>query len=538
MLTTPHNQSPVATAPEVRSNARHDQLLMNAAPPPPSMSSGPVTATPASPSSESASFLNTAPVGIAGALAQELKANAAQTPVASDTADWSRVPPKVASLEPGTCLLTAAHLLPETDAGVAVAFIGQTIVVAYPTRPTQADLRTSSRRSGREVRPVIVTDPAAFTALRTWATTDRPLPLLLEDAVAMLLTTGNGSDLHLTVGQKPWMRVGGEFAEHSSHRFICEQDMLNLVDEGFSGFDLEAFDGDLDYSFSAGGERWRANLAFERNHLVLALRRIPSDIPNARDLGVPAQFMSANTLKQGLVIVAGPTGSGKSTTLAALVDSINAMRDEHILSIEKPIEFVHTNKKSKITQREVGLDTATMLSGIKSALRQDPDVILVGEARDYEEISGALTLAETGHLVLLTLHARSAEGVINRIIDVFPSVQQNQVRTQLAGVLRTVMIQMLLPDAENPRKRHLGFELMTVDEPMRAIIASGESAKVGSEVLSSKNQIAFEETVAKHVAAGRISEREGEASVDDRAFFTARVKHHRNQNPEPLEPPT
>ncbi len=473
------------------------------------------------------SFLEPAPSGIVNDIAAGLAR--AQQPAAGEheATDWSGVPRTVSSIPPNICDPAAAALLPPEDPGVGLGFTERHIVVAYQTQPTQLEMSLSSRRSGWEVRPVIVTEGHA--ELAAWAAGHQPIPLRLEDVVALLTEgTTRGSDIHITVGQRPWLRDGGQFAPRAEHRLVSEVDMLHMLDEAQPGFDLDDFDGDLDFSFSAGGERWRANLAWERGHLYLALRVIPTEIPNATDLGVPGKFMTLTTKRAGLVIVAGPTGSGKSTTLAAFLDTINQRRDEHILTIEKPIEFVHPNKKCLVTQREIGLDTITLGRAFNSAMREDPDVVLVGEARDYEEIKTAISMAETGHLVLMTLHARSAEGVVDRIIDSFPSAQQNQVRTQLAGVLQGVMIQTLVPDAADPTRRHLGYELMILNDAIRSMISAGDSRKVAAELLSSTDQVPMEETLARLVVAGKVSQTVAENSCDDRRYLAERIKYHRN----------
>ena len=265
---------------------------------------------------------------------------------------------------------------------------------------------------------------------------------LLEDMVA----TG-ASDLHITAGLPPQFRVDGNVLS-SKFEVLAGDDTRRLAysilnDEQKKRFEDEK---ELDFSFGVQGiSRFRANVFQQRGVTSMAIRQIPYTINTFEELGLPPICREMISRSQGLVLVTGPTGSGKSTTLATMVDTINTTRQGHIITIEDPIEFVHQHKKCIVNQREVNSDTKSFTAALKYVLRQDPDVILIGEMRDKETISAALTIAETGHLALATLHTNSTFESINRIIDVFPAEQQNQVRSQLASCMTGVITQQLIP---------------------------------------------------------------------------------------------
>lgn len=287
------------------------------------------------------------------------------------------------------------------------------------------------------------------------------------------------SDLHLTVNSPPILRIDGklhltEYPELSSDdvKFMIYS-ILN--DDQKSNFER---DKELDFSFSSPGlDRFRCNVHYQKGNVEAAFRRIPFKIPVLEELGIPMVAYDLIRKPNGLVLVTGPTGTGKSTTMAAMVDVINSEREELIISIEDPIEFVHQNKKSVMKQREVYADTHSFPEALKRALRQDPDVIIVGEMRDLETISTTLTAAETGHLVLATLHTPDAPQTVQRIIDVFPSHQQKQVRVMLADCLQGVMSQILLPRAEG-KGRILSTEIMVATPGIRNLIREGEVAQI------------------------------------------------------------
>ena len=280
------------------------------------------------------------------------------------------------------------------------------------------------------------------------------------------------SDLHLTVGDRPKLRVDGDLVNASFTRPLAPKDTLALAYSILTEQQKKRFemDDELDFSFGVQNlSRFRGNVYKQRGCVAMAIRQIPYEIQSVESLGLPPIINKLAERPRGLVLVTGPTGSGKSTTLASMVDKINRERKSHIITIEDPIEFIHRHQSSIINQREIGEDTKSFSSALKYALRQDPDVILVGEMRDLETISAALTIAETGHLVLATLHTNSAAEAVNRIIDAFPSHQQSQVRAQLSFVLEGIVTQTLVPRARG-RGRVAAVEVLICTPAIRAVI--------------------------------------------------------------------
>lgn len=262
------------------------------------------------------------------------------------------------------------------------------------------------------------------------------------------------SDLHIMVGIQPYFRIYGKLVPVPDTGPVTPEIAKNLVFSLLADEQRELLqiDKEIDFSYSLpSGERFRANAYHERGNLAIALRAIPSTISSIEELGLPPILGELADLKQGLILVTGPTGHGKSTTQAAMIDRINRSRAEHIVTIEDPIEFVFSPQKSIVSQREMHSDTHSWSVALKSVLREDPDVVLVGEMRDYETIAAALTIAETGHLVFATLHTNSAAQTINRIVDVFPDEQQGQIRAQLSSTLEAVISQRLVPTVDDRR---------------------------------------------------------------------------------------
>ena len=296
------------------------------------------------------------------------------------------------------------------------------------------------------------------------------------------------SDLHLTAGERPKLRVDGDIVSASVEEVLSPKDTLSLAysvltENQKKRFELE---DELDFSFGIQNlARFRGNVFKQRGCVAMVLRMIPFNILTFDDLGLPAIVGQLADRPRGLILVTGPTGSGKSTTLAAVVDRINKTRKGHIITVEDPIEFIHSHQSCIVNQREVGTDTKTFSLALKYALREDPDIILVGEMRDLETIAAALTIAETGHLVLATLHTNSAAESINRIIDVFPSNQQSQVRAQLAFVLEGVMTQTLLQKASG-RGRVMCAEIMVATPAIRALIRDDKIHQIYSAMQSGK----------------------------------------------------
>ncbi len=295
-----------------------------------------------------------------------------------------------------------------------------------------------------------------------------------------------GSDAHLKVGMPPGVRVSGEIMPQGSAAMKPEHTeavaRAVLSPEQWQKFEQE---GDLDTSYSIPGvARFRVNVMRQRGSISLVLRYIPTDIPSFDQLGLPAICAELAKKPRGLVLVTGPTGSGKSTTLAAMIDLINSTEQGHILTMEDPIEFTHVDKKCYVNQREIGADTPDFNEALRRALRQDPDVILVGEMRDLETISMAVTAAETGHLVFGTLHTTSASKTIDRIVNVFPAAEQTMIRMQLAGTLQGIISQTLLP--KHGGGRVAALEVLTATDAVRAIIRENKMAQLPSAMQTGK----------------------------------------------------
>lgn len=305
----------------------------------------------------------------------------------------------------------------------------------------------------------------------------------ITDLLKVVVKEESISDLHLTVNSKPIVRDTGDLVVYNDWEHVYSyQDMQNVAkglmkEEQWATFEKE---GEMDFSHSVPGcSRFRVNAYHQRGAISLALRVIPTDVPKLDNLGLPKVLKKLALQRRGLVLCTGPTGSGKSTTLASMINEINESRHVHILTLEDPIEYLHPHKKSIVHQREVGIDTRNFAQGLRAALRQDPDIILVGEMRDLETISIALEAAETGHLVFATLHTNDAPKTIDRIIDVFPAHQQQQVRIQLASTLNGVISQQLLPRFDN-KGRVAALEVLIGTPAVKNIIREGKSAQLES----------------------------------------------------------
>jgi len=293
------------------------------------------------------------------------------------------------------------------------------------------------------------------------------LRILLQEMIQR-----GASDLHITVGNPAKLRVDGDLANSRTNMVLTPKDTLSLAYSILTENQKKRFEteDELDFSFGVQNlSRFRGNVYKQRGCVAMAIRQIPYEIISIEKLGLPPIINKLAERPRGLVLVTGPTGSGKSTTLAAMVDKVNRERRGHIITIEDPIEFIHRHQMCMINQREVGADTKSFNAALKYALRQDPDVILIGEMRDLETIAAALTIAETGHLVFATLHTNSAAESINRMIDAFPSHQQAQIRAQLAFVLEGVVTQTLLPKAKG-KGRVAAAEIMICTPAIRAVI--------------------------------------------------------------------
>ncbi len=288
------------------------------------------------------------------------------------------------------------------------------------------------------------------------------------------------SDLHLVIGQAPMIRQDGDLKAMTEFPVLTAEESRRIIYTLLSDEQRARFEKDWDLDFSVAVDqvsRFRANILVQKNGVEAVLRVISSRIPSAEELALPSVVTDMANLPRGLVLVTGPTGSGKSTTLACLVNLINQKRRAHILTIEDPIEFVYENKLSVVRQREIGQQTRNFETALKHALRQDPDVVLIGEMRDLETIGAALTMAETGHLVFGTLHTTDAAQTIDRIIDVFPAYQQQQVRTQLSATLKAVVCQTLLTRL-NAKGRVAAREIMIVTPAVANLIREGKSHQI------------------------------------------------------------
>lgn len=296
------------------------------------------------------------------------------------------------------------------------------------------------------------------------------------------LTVKEGaSDLHLTVGISPIIKVNGKLVR-LEHEILRPEDTeayaREILQDAYEKYDAI---GEYDTSYSIHGKgRFRVNIYKQRNSTALAIRVISLDMPTLDSLGYPDTLKDICNLKRGLVLVTGPTGSGKSTTLAALINEINSNRESHIITIEDPIEFLHKHNKSIVNQREIGKDTLSYERALKAALREDPDVILIGEMRDLETISTAITAAETGHLVFSTLHTIGAAKTIDRIVDVFPPHQQEQIKIQLASVLQTIISQQLVETVDGDRTAAL--EIMVATPAIKNLIREGKTHQIESSI--------------------------------------------------------
>src|SRR5687767_12684828 len=298
----------------------------------------------------------------------------------------------------------------------------------------------------------------------------------------------DASDLHLTAGERPKVRIDGEITNATVEHVLTPKDTLQLAYSVLTEQQKKRFEveDELDFSFGiANLSRFRGNVFKQRGCVSMAIRQIPFTIRTFQELGLPAILQKLSEKPRGLVLVTGPTGSGKSTTLAAMLDKINREEKGHILTVEDPIEFVHRHQGCIVNQREVGQDTKSFGSALKYALRQDPDVVLIGEMRDQETIAAGLTIAETGHLAFATLHTNSAAEAINRIIDVFPSHQQSQVRAQLAFSLEGIITQTLLPKAKG-KGRAMAAEILVCTPAIRALIRDDKIHQIYSMMQSGK----------------------------------------------------
>lgn len=327
------------------------------------------------------------------------------------------------------------------------------------------------------------------------------------------------SDIHLTVGKPPVLRINGQLEELPGEKLTAE-DTENYVRSclGCEQYELFLKNGDVDSSMSLPGiTRFRVNAYRQRGSAAVALRVLVPSIPSLDELGLPPAVRSLCNLREGLVLVTGPTGSGKSTTVAAMINEINNTRSAHILTLEDPIEYLHRHNRSIINQREIGSDSESYAKALRAALREDPDVIFVGEMRDLESISIAITAAETGHLVLSTLHTQGTAKTIDRLIDVFPPHQQQQIRVQISMTLKAVISQRLIPGLEGDG-RIGAFELMVVTPAISNLIRDGNTSNINMAIQTSAalGMQLMDKSIADLVRSCRISRQDAFNYCTDR----------------------
>jgi twitching motility protein PilT len=347
------------------------------------------------------------------------------------------------------------------------------------------------------------------------------------DSFFKFMKEQNASDLHLSTGNPPMLRIHGELVRIDMPPLESDQ-LKALVYEIAPEQKIKTFEetGDVDFGYEFPGfARYRANFFNQKNGIAAVFRLIPSKVLTAEDLGLPPVLKKFAMLKKGLVLVTGPTGSGKSTTLAAMIDYCNLQRKDHIITVEDPIEFVHRSQQSLVNHREVGVHTKSFASALRGALREDPDIILVGEMRDLETIELALTAAATGHLVFGTLHTPSAPKTIDRVIDVFPANQQNQVRAGLSESLKGVVAQTLMKRIDKPG-RVAALEVLVVDTPIANLIRESKTHQIPGmmQVGKKKGNQSLDDAIMEHLKAARISPEDAYASAIDKKKFRVFLK--------------
>jgi twitching motility protein PilT len=424
----------------------------------------------------------------------------------------------------------ASRLLPVDVKAIVISCVGDIARVITPTAPSPAEYRALERLAGCLIALEVATEEIwqQLVASSTRASGVADIGAVLEAAIAI-----GASDVHLGVGTPPMLRVRGHLrdidsiiSEGSLPGFRANFGMLSSEDcqaaaKYVAGDAYVNFTGDLDLGFSHGGQRWRASVWRQRGSVALTLRLIAGEIPRLEELGLPASVVEFASLTHGLVLLCGPTGAGKSTTMAGIVDRINRSRADHVITIEDPIEYVHPNHRSIVRQREIGADTDSFAIALRAALRQDPDVILVGELRDTETMKTALQAAETGHLVLATVHASSASGALTRIINAFPSDQQDQVRNQLSACLQGIVAQLLIPAMDNGR-RALACEVLVGTAAVRAMLRENRVHEMGTVVDTGGQygMVSMDRSLAQLVAADRITREVAETHANDVKGFT------------------
>ena len=349
--------------------------------------------------------------------------------------------------------------------------------------------------------------------------------MTIEDILGMAQEKG-ASDIHITPGSPLMLRIDGQMIPQSAQPILASETqelMRSFVPEMYAE-ELDK-EGETDFAFSRPGySRIRANVYRQRGSYAAALRILSGDVPSPESLHIPQAVVNLTNKKRGLVLVTGATGSGKSTTLASLIRVIAERDEKNIITLEDPIEYLHSHSRSMVSQREIGTDSMSYAQALRAALRQDPDVILVGEMRDLETISTAITAAETGHLVFSTLHTNSAADAIDRAIDVFPPHQQQQIRVQLSGVLEGVIAQQLLPKIENGRAA--AFEVLIANAAVRNLIREGKAFQIPSIIQTSKREgmQTMDDCILQLFHSGQVSADMAVAYAHDQDAMARRVR--------------
>jgi twitching motility protein PilT len=412
----------------------------------------------------------------------------------------------------GTDLVVAMADAGDRDAiGELEAATGWPVVPALAVRAELQRLVAAMYGAGTPAPEVVVefdVDEGRASATTTTWDLDRVDELHVNDLLERVLDLG-GSDLHLTVGVEPSVRVHGELKRLTEFPVMNGSEIRRMVYAILTQKQREKFEAELELDTShsiPNRGRFRVNVFLQRDSVGAVLRTIPYEITPLEQLGLPASVAQFAELPRGLVLVTGPTGSGKSTTLASLVDIVNRTKPVHIMTVEDPIEFLHDHKMATVNQREVGEDTHSFAQALKHVLRQDPDVILVGEMRDLETIHTAITAAETGHLVFGTLHTQDAPQSVDRIIDVFPAHQQQQVRVQLASALQGIVTQQLVP-AVDGRRRVCATEVLVATPAVRNMIREGKTHQIYSAMQAGGKygMQTMDQSLADHVRSGALS---------------------------------
>lgn len=372
--------------------------------------------------------------------------------------------------------------------------------------------------AGTAAPPIASAAKAQAPAQAQGVTLSRLLSDMLENGA---------SDLHISAGNPPLYRIRGALTRTDDPP-LAPPDIQRMLYAILTQKQRETFESDLeiDLSYSLPGKaRFRVNCYRQRDAMGAAFRLIPFEIKTLEDLGIPQQVSEFAKLPRGLILVTGPTGSGKSTTLAALIDIVNSQSPSHIMTVEDPIEFLHEHKQSAVHQREVGSDTHGFAQALKHVLRQDPDVILVGEMRDLETIQMAITAAETGHLVFATLHTNSAPSSVDRIIDVFPPHQQQQIRIQLASSLQGVVTQTLIPTADGG-SRAVACEILFVTPAVSNLIREGKTHQIFSSMQAggALGMQTMDKALAKLVTSGKVRKDDAVEKVQDLTNFNTLLR--------------